>query len=62
MNRLLARHVIVGSEVGEPRPPAYMRRGRTRRTRSRRRRPNALLWWAAATAILMLVALLSPWR
>jgi hypothetical protein len=42
------RHRIRGSEVGEPRPIAWMRRGRTRRSRSAAlARPNAVLVCAA---------------
>ena len=43
---------IIGSEVGRPRPPAWMRRGRTRRSRSARgpRTPPALRWALLAGA------------
>lgn len=49
------RHNIVGSEVGNPRPMAYMRRGRTRRASARRRPWGRLL--ALAAALFLLAAL-----
>lgn len=66
MSRPLLRHDIVGTEVGQPRPPAYMRRGRTRRTRYRRRRPGG--WIILALALCLMAAVLAagglaaPWR
>jgi type VI protein secretion system component VasF len=51
------RHDITGSEVGRPRPPAYMRRGRTRRSRSARLSRRAPVWRLAALALLLLLGI-----
>ena len=49
------RRTIVGSEVGLPRPPAWMRRGHTRRAGRRSRAPIVLL--LALLLVLAVVAL-----
>lgn len=49
MNR---RHHIIGSEAGQERPPAYMRRGRVRRTARRPRRP---MFYALALSLLLVL-------
>lgn len=58
MNRAPVRHAIIGTEVGQPRPPAYMRRGHTRRSRPRRARPDLGLWAALALAVALAILLL----
>jgi hypothetical protein len=54
------RHSIVGSEVGRPRPLAYMRRGHTRRSRPRRTRAGVGVW-GGLTLLLVLASLVVSW-
>lgn len=51
------RHNIVGSEAGNPRPMAYMRRGHTRRARPRQFPWGraAVIAGAAVAAIIWLI-------
>ena len=48
------RHNIVGSEVGSPRPPVYMRRGHTRR---RGQRGSSWPWLIVAVLALIIAFL-----
>ena len=53
MDRRLLRHVIVGTEAGQPRPPAYMRPGRTRRSCPPRHSRGGLITMALITIALL---------
>ena len=56
--RRRSRHGIVGSEAGRPRPMAYMRRGRTRRSRGLRfSRAETLLRLGVLLSLLLLAVL-----
>ena len=53
-----SRHWIVGSEVGRPRPIAYMRRGHTRRSRGLRPSRRSMLLPACVLFSLVVLAVL----
>jgi len=59
MSRRRLRHGIVGTEVGQGRPPAYMRPGRTRRSRPGRRGQGRRL--ILALLVLALLGLAAFW-
>lgn len=62
MTRRFLRHNIVGNEVGRPRPPAYMRRGRTRRSRSRKTRRTPLIVFALFLMAVLMLGLVATSR
>ncbi len=49
------RHNIVGSEVGTPRPPVYMRKGHTKRRAQR----GSLLPWLIVAILALTCAFLA---
>lgn len=61
MGRRLLRHGIVGTEVGQPRPPAYMRPGHVRRSRSRRSRRGRLMALSLLVMALLIFTLVGLW-